>query len=74
VPVRFPAVDSSPAKPFGRASFNVKAGQRTRVALRFPHLSRAQITAIAQAPLGLIVSIGRRHPVRYVARMVHLKP
>jgi hypothetical protein len=73
-PSRFPATFSSPAKPFARASFSLKPGRRAHVALTIPDASRAQIQAIAQAPLGLVVTIGRRHPVRYLARMVHLKP
>lgn len=73
-PSRFPTAYSSPAKPFARTSFAIKAGHRARVALTIPHANRAQIKAIAQAPLGLVVSIGRHHPVTYVARTVHIKP
>jgi hypothetical protein len=73
-PTRFPASFSSPAKPIGTARFALRAGQREQVAIRIPHAGRAQIRAIAQAPLGLVVAIGRKHPVRYLAHMVHLKP
>jgi hypothetical protein len=61
------------APTLAKASFKLLPGAKTRLKLRFAHASKQYLRAIAQAPLVLVVTVGSRHPIRYVAAHTKLR-
>jgi hypothetical protein len=70
-PHTFPAPAAGTLK-VASANFNVPAGKRQRVSIVLHHRTKAQLRALAQAPMVLVVTVGRRGHVSYEASTVKL--
>jgi hypothetical protein len=56
-----------------KSKFKLKAGTRQRLTIRIAHTSKQYLRSLAQAPLVLVASVGRKHPIRYVAAKTKLR-
>jgi hypothetical protein len=55
------------------APFKLKPGVRRRVMIKLAHASKSYLRAVAQAPLALLVTVGGKHRIRYVAARPKLR-
>ena len=55
-----------------KASFSLSPGTRQRVRVRIAHVTKTYLKSLAQTPLALLVTVGGRHPIRYVAARMKL--
>jgi hypothetical protein len=56
-----------------KARFNLKPGAHQRVKIRIAHVSKTYLKSLAQTPLALTVTVGGKHPIRYVAARTRLR-
>jgi len=56
-----------------KAAFKLKPGARQRLTLRIAHASKQYLRSLSQAPLTIMVTVGGKHPVRYVASRTKLR-
>ena len=56
-----------------KASFSLRPGVHQRIRIRIAHASKSYVKSLAQLPLALIVSVGGKHQIRYVAARTKLR-
>jgi hypothetical protein len=56
-----------------KASFSLKPGVHRRLTIKIAHASKPFLSSVARAPLAMVVTLGGKHKIRYVAAQTKLR-